>query len=142
MSKIYQLAYFSQATEPMERKELHEMLMKARAKNKAAGISGILIYNGGCFLQLLEGDNAPVDKLYDVILEDKRHHAVSLIFRQFTENRIFKKDWYMLNRRLSEYSSDVQKDIVEFIELSENGGQTVESEQNFVQLLRAMAKEF
>ena len=142
MSNVYHLSYYSQSVGPMDHAELQELLQRARDSNRRQDISGIPIYNSGCFLQLIEGEMEKVDLLYDKIFTDPRHRDVQLIFRQFSAERIFKKNWYMLNRNIGEYSSDVQQKIDDFIFSTANGGVTIEDRHNFEILMRAMSQEF
>ena len=140
MSDIYQLAYYSQATEPFSEAQLLDLLQVAREKNRKLGISGILIYNRGCFLQLLEGDNKSVDNLYDRICDDLRHKESSIIYRQFRNERIFKEDWYMAYRNTNDYSSSVKNGIEDTLYAWEHG-ETLQCEKNMKALIRLVAKE-
>ena len=52
---IYQLVYISAANHEFTEKELHELLSKARKNNESYGITGMLLYHQGSFIQALEG---------------------------------------------------------------------------------------
>ncbi|TDN36489.1 hypothetical protein A8B98_09045 [Hymenobacter sp. UV11] len=49
------------------------MLRRARCANQQAGITGVLMYGGGQFMQVLEGCPAAVRRLYARIEADPRH---------------------------------------------------------------------
>ena len=52
------------------------------------GITGILCYGGGIYLQAIEGGRTPINQLYGHILHDKRHKDVVLLqYEEITERR-------------------------------------------------------
>ena len=61
------LIYVSEATVVFEREDLHKLLAKARKNNNALGITGVLLYVDGFFLQVLEGNEGTVLKVYEKI---------------------------------------------------------------------------
>ena len=92
--ELIQVIYISVAGYKMSEEDLMGILQHARAKNAAKWISGMLIYNEGVFLQVLEGPKAEVEALLDVILGDGRHHD----FRVLADGPIAQKefaDWTM-----------------------------------------------
>jgi hypothetical protein len=91
---IFQLCYTSTATQDLERQDLVNLLSVSRRNNAAAGITGLLLYSGDRFVQLLEGDEAEVRKLYAVIREDERHRDLSVVFEEQVPARDC-PDWSM-----------------------------------------------
>lgn len=69
---MIRLLYLSQAT-PTSTDQLDEILQTARRNNPPLGITGILVSGGGWYMQLLEGPERSVLKLYSRILDDSRH---------------------------------------------------------------------
>ncbi len=69
---MIRLLYLSQAG-PSGADQLEEILQTARQKNPPLHITGILVYGGGWFMQLLEGPESSVFKLYARIIDDRRH---------------------------------------------------------------------
>ena len=64
------------------------ILAHSRQCNPALGITGILCYGGGVFLQAIEGGRMAVSDLYGHILKDTRHKDVVLLnFEEITERR-------------------------------------------------------
>ena len=91
---IFQLGYASAATTPFDSNELFELLSKARTNNQALGVTGMLLYHEGSFIQILEGDQETVEALYAKISQDPRHSNALLLFRRTVEERSF-GDWTM-----------------------------------------------
>lgn len=92
--KVFQLGYASAASYPFSDDELIELLAKARTKNTTLGVTGMLLYIDGSFLQILEGDRAAVEHLYDRIRQDDRHTDAMLLFRLEDQERQF-DEWTM-----------------------------------------------
>ncbi len=91
---MLELVYASGGRAPFSPQELTELLAKARTNNQALGVSGLLLYHRGSFLQVLEGEESVVNALYEKIAKDPRHHRCVIIKRGTTANRSF-ADWSM-----------------------------------------------
>lgn len=91
---MFQLVYTSSATHLMERSELEAILTEARKNNGRLGVTGMLLYRSGSFLQLLEGEKDTVRALYEGIAQDERHHDATIIITRHAEHRDF-LDWTM-----------------------------------------------
>ena len=64
------------------------ILSQSRQYNPASGITGILCYGGGIFLQAIEGGRSAVSELYGHIQKDTRHKDVVLLdFEEISERR-------------------------------------------------------
>jgi hypothetical protein len=68
---------------------LSQILLTARRNNANAHVTGCLICRGDLYLQLLEGPEEAVARIYDSILEDDRHLEVALRVHRQTEMRMF-----------------------------------------------------
>lgn len=88
------LIYASSAIAPLTEQELIDLLKQAREKNAQLGITGMLLYKGGNFLQVLEGDEEAVMSLYKTIQNDPRHRQVMTIAKRKVSERTF-PDWQM-----------------------------------------------
>jgi hypothetical protein len=86
--------YRSRAATPLSELDLRRLLERARARNRANGISGLLMYDNGCFFQWLEGPEEPLERTWDAILRDPRHTGVELLREQPVPVRFF-GDWDM-----------------------------------------------
>ena len=71
-----------------------EILSKAHKFNKDNNITGILCFDNGCYLQLLEGAKSAVELLYAKITQDPRHKDVKLILKEPISERSF-AHWHM-----------------------------------------------
>ncbi len=91
---MYTLTYESKATPLFKETGINDILVAARTFNASQGITGCLIFYSGRFLQILEGPQEKVEKLFAKIENDKRHTEVSL----FSEDNITERnfpDWGM-----------------------------------------------
>jgi hypothetical protein len=99
---VYTLAYVSTASTALGGQELSEILAVSRENNEKVAITGALLYQDGKFLQILEGEEAPVRELYRRIAEDPRHHASTIVFQGAIQEREF-PGWSMGFRDLSNH---------------------------------------
>lgn len=88
------LTYLSSATEPFTREQLEELLAQARPKNESLGVTGMMLYAGGNFIQTLEGEEDAVTGLYSTIEKDPRHREIMIMLREKVKERSF-PDWSM-----------------------------------------------
>ena len=100
-SPIYYLVYASAATQLFSKAALLELLTKAREKNQRLGISGLLLYKDGDFIQLLEGPKAAVKALFNTIDHDPRHVGSMIMTEGERDERLF-ADWSMGFRNLAD----------------------------------------
>ena len=85
---LVRLLYVSRAVEPDSTDAIQAILSAARQHNLHNGITGILCYGGGIFLQAIEGGRMQVNDLYSQIVNDKRHRDVVLLdYQEVTERR-------------------------------------------------------
>jgi hypothetical protein len=91
---VHQVIYSSAAVEPFSDSALTELLGAARVNNGRLGVTGMLLYHDGSFLQALEGDQDVLETLYAKIGRDKRHHRLVALLRRNVEGRYFDQ-WQM-----------------------------------------------
>ena len=85
---LVRLVYASRAAEGVDQDELVSILKKSKANNPALGITGVLCFSQGIFLQMLEGGRGPVNRLYNRIAADPRHTQVELMaYEEIGERR-------------------------------------------------------
>ena len=89
-----QLIYMSAATRPFSSRELTSLLDRSRKKNSLLGITGMLLYSNGSFLQAIEGETEAVEQLYATIARDERHHRCETLIRTFVDRPNF-PEWSM-----------------------------------------------
>lgn len=96
---MYHLAYFSTSAQHFSEEDLNVLLATSQKNNKSIGITGVLLFIEGCFLQVLEGNEQSVKALYNKIKKDNRHYDLLTIFEGKKEERNFSK-WSMGFRNL------------------------------------------
>ena len=85
---LVRLMYASRAATGMDPEELAAILRQSRSANPAHGITGVLCYSEGIFLQVLEGGRGAVNRLYNRIVADPRHQGCELmLYEEITERR-------------------------------------------------------
>ncbi|MEO1034839.1 MAG: BLUF domain-containing protein [Pseudomonadota bacterium] len=88
------VSYVSRTDPPMSSEQLLELLMECRTKNTARGVTGMLLYANGTFLQAIEGDDAVIDELLGKIEHDSRHADIQILSRRAIEQRQY-SEWSM-----------------------------------------------
>jgi len=88
----------------MSPQELKELLKLARTHNRKTGITGFLMYQDMRFIQLIEGPDRSVYRLWENIRRDTRHTRITLNFLQKIDHRLF-LDWSMGFANLAGMSS-------------------------------------
>ncbi len=76
LEKLYNVVYCSRATDMMSERELQDIIATSQANNAKNGITGLLVFGGGMFLQSLEGPRAAVETLMRELYCDPRHDGV------------------------------------------------------------------
>lgn len=92
--KLKQLTYTSLARFDLSSADLRDILVRARDLNALDGITGLLIFNGTNFLQIIEGAEDAIDNLLDRLRLDPRHSAVEVRDVHIIDERAF-PDWSM-----------------------------------------------
>ena len=112
---MFSLTYVSSAVDLFSRDSLHELLRKSRRANEAAGISGLLLYRDGNFMQVLEGEPAAVQQTFRKIESDARHRGILVLLQQDDlTNRQF-EGWSMAFRDLTAASTRALPGFDEFL---------------------------
>ena len=79
---MIQLAYISCASKHMSTEQLFEMLLECRLNNRRNHLTGLLLFCGESFLQILEGPEENVGSIYKKICMDTRHKDFKLLFKK------------------------------------------------------------
>lgn len=103
---MIRLIYVSSATPKMKEEDLVNILTSAHKNNKARNVTGMLLYAGGNFFQVLEGEEDDVRNLYEKIKLDERHSNCIVIEEEPIDSRTF-PDWSMGFKHLK--SDDIAK---------------------------------
>lgn len=88
------LSYHSEAVVSMSEAELLRLQASAQSRNRAEGVTSMVIYDHGHFFQWLEGPPEAVERIWSSVRSDPRHRAIELLARQPAPARMF-ADWDM-----------------------------------------------
>jgi len=89
------LTYQSRAASVPSKADLESLVAKARIRNRGVGVTGMLLYEGGRFLQTLEGPPKGLEAVWTSIQRDERHADIELLARHSVSARLF-SDWDLL----------------------------------------------
>ena len=88
------LTYTSLARLDLQSSDLEDIHRSARELNALDGITGLLVFNGTHFLQIIEGAPDAIDELVDRLRRDPRHSGVEVRAEREVDKRSF-PDWSM-----------------------------------------------
>jgi hypothetical protein len=91
---MYQLVYVSSAANLFSEEQLKDLLDVSRRNNSGRGVTGLLLYLGGNFIQALEGEELDVMQTHLRIARDTRHRGLITLLQGTVEKRNF-PDWSM-----------------------------------------------
>lgn len=97
---LLSLVYVSTATVPFSDADLATLLSTSRVNNETRGLTGVLLYRGGHFMQALEGPARAVRLALSRIAADPRHTGVWTVSEEPIRERRF-GSWAMGHRALS-----------------------------------------
>ena len=98
---LIHLIYVSTAHQEMSPADLGEILDACMRNNSPRRVTGMLLYAGGSFMQVLEGEEADVDAVFGHIRRDPRHGDLIVLERTAIPERSFER-WHMGFRRLGQ----------------------------------------
>ncbi len=99
VQSMFSLVYVSSATHLLSNQDPVRLLQQSREKNVRLGVSGMLLYKDGNFIQVLEGPEKNVRDLYLTISKDHRHKGLIVLLEEKIAERRF-PDWSMGFRNL------------------------------------------
>jgi hypothetical protein len=97
---LFHLIYSSQATIRLNQAGLVDLLKNARLRNEPRGLTGMLLYRDGLYLQFLEGKPDEVTGLLDRLRGDCRHKNITILGEGNLPRRLF-PDWSMAYKNLA-----------------------------------------
>lgn len=90
---MYQLVYISEVSDNFNpndfEKGIDQIWRRSTIANNRNDISGILLYLGTHFVQLIEGESEQVLKLFRKISKDPRHKNIQVVIKQEVSERTF-----------------------------------------------------
>lgn len=91
---LVSVVYTSTASQPFRETALEELLDTCRRLNAGRDVTGMLLYRGDRFIQILEGSRETVSSLLETIRRDSRHHGLRVLLDEIIPHRRF-ADWTM-----------------------------------------------
>ena len=92
--ELTSLTYTSLARLDLQTTDLEEIHRSARELNALDGITGLLVFNGTHFLQIVEGAHSAIDDLLERLRRDPRHSGLEVRDERKIRERSF-PDWSM-----------------------------------------------
>lgn len=140
MSDLYNLAYISKnaikGTPEETTVQIRDILASAHRNNPAKNVTGALLYSGGYFCQVIEGDEEVLEELFETIQMDPRHSDVTVLHFEPIESRGF-SEWAMA---LAGIEESMRFDI-EGIRASKDELKMKETGRNLVSVLEMMVSQ-
>ncbi len=96
---MIQTTYISTPSHPMSTEDLMHILNAARLNNIHLGVSGMLLFTGNEFIQILEGEEKVIEDLLATIKKDPRHRDFRIIEKKKITTREY-ADWTMGFKRI------------------------------------------
>jgi hypothetical protein len=103
-SGLQRLIYASRWTDPVRpdiEDVVSDILARSSRNNRAANVTGLLVFHRGWFLQVLEGPLEVVDDTFDRIRRDERHTDIRTVADLPIAARAF-GEWSMAAERLDD----------------------------------------
>ena len=116
-SVLYSLVYVSSAVELFSNDDLVALLETSRRNNTRVGVTGMLLYKSGNFMQVLEGEEEKVREVHERIQADRRHRGLITLLEQRGDARQF-GGWSMGFRNLADPSLRELPGFSEFLNVS------------------------
>ena len=92
---MHQIVYTSTAVEDLSDADIKQLLHGARRRNRALGVSGMLVFHDRTFLQALEGEQRAVNEIFVRIASDRRHRDLEVLHRGPGFDRRLFGEWSM-----------------------------------------------
>jgi hypothetical protein len=110
--QLKSLTYTSLARLDLTAADLEAIHRTARELNALDGITGLLVFNGTHFLQIIEGAEAAIDELVERLRRDRRHDGLEIRDQRLVDERSF-PDWSMELVRVSASYFEARDSIAE-----------------------------
>jgi hypothetical protein len=88
------VTYTSLARLDLQESDLEDIFLTAREQNALDGVTGLLVFNGTHFLQIIEGSERAIEDLIERLRKDPRHTGFEIRDRRKIDVRSF-PDWSM-----------------------------------------------
>lgn len=102
---MIRVTYLSQQASALSSDALLALVTQCHRNNPGKGLTGVLLYGNGTFLQVLEGEAAVIDALLEAIDRDPRHTNMKIVRRDEVSSRQY-ADWSMGFERITDRTLD------------------------------------
>ncbi len=92
--QLTSVTYTSLARLDLQASDLEDIHRTAREQNALDGVTGLLMFNGTHFLQIIEGSEEAIEDLVERLRKDPRHTGFEIRDRRKVDARSF-PDWSM-----------------------------------------------
>jgi hypothetical protein len=136
MNQLSRLLYLSSGSDRLNSNQLRLILEKSRKNNAENNITGVLCAGGGHFIQILEGGENDLIRLYSKILDDPLHHDCALIGILPINERLFNR-WSMGYIEKSLDAMELRRsELLSFRSQQQQGDLLIRVMQRFLELLK------
>ena len=97
---LHFLVYVSSAVRRLSQAQLLDLLKLSRTNNEARGLTGMLLYRDGLYLQMMEGSRHEITRLLIKLRHDTRHTDIRILKQGVLEKRLF-PEWSMAYKNLA-----------------------------------------
>lgn len=111
------LIYRSQLNLSCRSAELRALVERARIRNTNQNITGVLLSNGSDVMQILEGSEESVVKLFHKIRDDQRHSGVVELMRDYGPRRRFNNAGMLLFDLQVQSPKEVLQSVLDYSQL-------------------------
>ncbi len=112
---MYTLVHSSEIEPYLGDIDISSLLYAARQSNAEHKITGILLHINGKFIQVLEGEETSVKKLYEIISRDRRHKNLKVLLEKEIDERQF-DGWCLGFKNITEDELNEHPILKSFVE--------------------------
>jgi len=105
------ITYISKLTYPLSNKEIETIGKVSSQNNMQINITGTLVFFEKMFFQIIEGEDKAVDRLFEKIRNDPRHHDILRLKTEYEINDRLFPTWYMKTINLDSNVDDLLRPI-------------------------------
>ena len=134
--KLRQVVYVSSAREKYSAARIRSLLEVSRRNNRRDGITGMLLYRSGNFIQAIEGPPDAIEDLMERLHRDPDHHGMIVMLDRMAEERDF-KEWTMGFRDVSGISADSLPGAIDFWDNPAGADPADSSAERLLEIFRA-----
>jgi len=119
-AQLVSVVYVSSAAIPFSQEALKALLRDSRRRNADAGVTRMLLYRSGNFIQAIEGPGPAIDALLDRIRRDPRHRDMIPVLRRPIDRREFGA-WSMGYENLEDRAIEDDPGFTDFLRRLDRG---------------------